>query len=285
MTIKADWLDVAKVLETGGLASHDARQCRELLVRAHDNWFNADQNTFEILEIERAYTSDVRAVKPFKFVVDLYVRVLEPTPPMKKAGIDRGALGLIDWKTSGYNFSTYYGRDKFDTYYRQSKQAHNYLGASVYASLDAEFIIFRGISKDPLGGVHQLMVKRGVRCWSDLKDDIDNSTALVESLLKTRPLGPWFKNAPEACSKWGVQCPYYGDCQVKGEDLALPVVVPPHLSFSSIQTLSSCPERWRRDRLEYEDKILDEGSDASRLGSAFHLGMAALYTQLKKGAA
>ena len=283
--MQVDWTRVAEAIEVCGASSFEARAAREMVATAYDTWFAEDSESFEILSVEEPRLFQHAAFptpqdKPFKFVLDLHVRLIKVPAWLKlqKPAVAPGDHLVIDWKTTGYNFSSSYGRDKFTTTYRQSAQWRYYM-----AALDpTPAFLYRGISKEPKGGTHQLYIPAAFdhANYDALVNALQQTGRVLDNMVADWPLGPW-PLVPDSCQKWGRPCPHLATCQTKPDHPRNPVIIPPHLSFSSMQAFWTCPERYRRDRLEGVE-TMDDGTEASRTGTATHAGLAALYLQLKE---
>lgn len=278
--ISVDWQRVADALLPVDANSIDMRAVREMIEVAHDEWFADDAQNLLIEAVEQTHL--LPGNPPYKYIVDLQGTVLRTSKWMDKRGIKVGHRFIMDFKTSPYNFDGSYGRTKFVESYSGSRQPVYYMAAQ-----PVDFFWFRGISKEPRGGTHEFVLwpqKEGRQGEERLllEDDLASVWAQINHLNTERPGGPWHKNLPDACRKYGMLCPHHKACTgPRSEDPSIgrPFEMPAHLSFSSIQAFTSCQDRYRRDRLINIENV-DEGSEASRIGTAFHLGIAALYSQL-----
>lgn len=266
-----DRLDRANAfLKSKELSYLDDRVVRELIGETVEEWLEYDLETFDIIGTEIEYIIPTSFI-PFKMIVDLELRIKKLNPQLAKLGLKEGDLGRLDWKTSAMNFSNYYGVAKFKEVYKDSFQWKLY---SELPDEKAKFFIYRGISKVPEGGNTQLILIPHEDMEAECLNYIRQGRNAILSQYG-EPL-PWYKRMPEGCSSYGVECPYLKTCKLGTP--AVYLIDPPPMergSFSSFSSFWTCPERWRRDRLEIDAD--DDTNDATKLGKLFHEVIAVVY--------
>lgn len=267
--------ELEEPLKKFNLAITDERDVRELLYETILRWYEEDQETFDIVAVEQLKLVDTPAGK-YKFIVDLVVRIKKPNAKMVKLGIKEGDLAILDWKTTGLNLSNSYGIKKFAATYNNSFQWKTYL---TYFPAEVKLFIYRGISKEIGGETTEVYLKPFEGMADECHTWLKNAKAVLDSQIGSD--GPWLKIMPDGCAKF--ECPYPATCQQgTPAEYLVQIKAKPHQSFSAITTLLTCPERFRRDRLVQGDDADDLGTDAARVGKAFHALIAIIYSKLIK---
>jgi len=186
-----------------------------------------------------------------------------------------------DWKTTGGRVFSTDNKDGSGPQFSgtvNSQWKERYLDSwqgKIYArAAGARLMEYRGISQ--LREYASLILAFEEHQIQEVDEYVVGASAIYNSLLDSG-LQVWPRRMPKSCGNWGRDCQFK-----KNQDCILytmPKGVPPRrdLSFSSIEQLYECPEKFRRMSL---DKGLDDGTDASRFGEAVHRGIASSHSQL-----
>ena len=269
-----DWQQVSDTIDAAKLTHReDVRTVKECVLAAYTRWYDQDAATLDVLSLEAEETRlvDASPFKPFKYVLDMYAQVRVDVPRTK---IRAGQYIICDYKTTAYDLSTAYGKQKFRESYGGGKQHHYYKSARP----EADWFWYRGVSKAHQGGTCDLLIP--LRRTDYLSSDYEAAQAARAALIDSQSAW-WYRNF-DACQDYGHTCPHFEACRQTHVPTSAPLVVPAHLSHSQISSFWTCAERYKRDRL-VGSRDLGGESDASLIGTAFHSAMHTLYTSLLEG--
>lgn len=177
-----------------------------------------------------------------------------------------GKRMIVDWKTRNGELDTRWRTRLIDSW--QWK---------MYAAMTGATIVnYRGVSRREGSPPREIILA----VPQTVAEEVD---VFATQLIKTREnliqlgLSPWPRNMPDACREGtAYECPFKLDC----DNYSMPMFTPLSkvMSYTEFHRFMECPELSRR--MQVEAPGVDE-TEASNIGSGFHSGMAALYTQLK----
>lgn len=224
-----------------------------------------DMAAFEILGVEKAGEYGPGKTK---YIIDLLLRV-------KKDAIkpycdySEGTLLVVDWKSTANHVD-----DNWRRKYIRSWQSRIYCVAE-----DALLAEYRGVSwytDPPLAGEHEtkaLLLEMPATNKQEVDEYLAGAEAMAASLS---PLEVYPRKIPKACGAWGRDCQFLNDCI--SYTMPRQKLDNPQLSFSSIENLFECPEKYRRLKISKDE----ETGSSLTVGQALHRGMAEVYTQLQQ---
>lgn len=279
-----DWEAVGAAHRSVKLPEHDYKALALMTSRAAARWVPGDLG--KIGDVEQRFlvtvpehedqqvthycraTKDLEVelqcsgVSMFKGFVDLTL-----DDPAENANED--VLTVVDWKTTSDVGPQW--RERL----QHSWQAKLYCWAH-----SAQRFVFRGVERN--GRTAEVVIEwpiynefgRLAFCDADAENHVRQAFATRAAQSRSNH---WTMHTPWACRAYGRQCEHYGHCTNNTAPRGPGPTGP--LSYSSIETLLLCPERYRLDALLVQESSED---DRTALGSAFHQGMAELYGQLKR---
>lgn len=176
---------------------------------------------------------------------------------------------VVDWKTAGDVGPAW--RDRL----QHSWQAKLYCWAN-----QSPRCVFRGVQRD--GRTAEVVVEwpvlspvTGNVAFND--SDAEQYVRSAFAIRESQTSAPWARAMPHACNAFGRPCEHLPMCNENTHPGGIPSGP---LSYSGIETMLLCPERYRLGKLL---AVADEDTDArTALGRAFHSGMEALYQQLAR---
>jgi hypothetical protein len=269
---RVDWDQVKAAIlqvEDGQLElnSVDFEMASGMIYDAAAHWIPLDMAGLNIVGLEKF---GVYGAFDTKYVIDILATT-------KADGIKPycdypdGTPIVIDWKSAAGNL---------DQYWRK-RYLRSWQGRIYSAATNAPLVEYRGVSQlqdpeNPIQGAHQtksLIVEMPASNKEQVDIHVEGLNRIAEALL---PLEIYPQNAPKACKEgdreW--ECPFLGDCQTFTMPRKRLEVV--QLSHSRMQHIFECPEKYRRMKLGDGDG----GNSYSILGTAFHRGIANLYSQI-----
>lgn len=145
-----------------------------------------------------------------------------------------------------------------------------------------DLFFYRGVRRPTkFGGevdFRELIIEVPNHNYQEATEDIVGKMTARKALI-TAGLEVWPRNMPSACYEFGRVCPYFDDCDTYTMPRRV-VDIEKEMSYSRLKVFASCPERHRRDLLNSIDGIDDDENENTIFGSAFHRGMAELYSQV-----
>jgi len=255
---EVDWVTVTLLInENDDLAPWEQEEVLVSVIKAAERWLEEDTKGWTIGAIEQE-----RFSHPLKGIIDLSLI------NKKEGGINK----VVDWKSTSKFTSTWSSR------YLHSWQASLYQTLELCFSTPREFV-YRGIAKD--GYLKELIVPLTPETFEEAMEYVDTSWEGFE-LLKEGP-STWPRRKPHACTKYGRECEFIGEC-LKDEKQRegyheMPSVN--HLSFSSLETFWDCPEKFRLQKL-FPSQDGDSEPFAFKYGKALHAAMAEVYGQARQ---
>lgn len=267
-----DWESVVGDIQATGIKQCDAPLAANMVLKALKRWGPTDldgllidrvESRFLLVEQPNGYRSHLDVTsdesrahghRSLKGFVDL-------------SGVDgEGRRVVIDWKTVGTI-----------TPEKQSAQRASWQGPIYAYATGADKIVYRLLQRDERA-VEIRLDWPTVGCNNkDVERHITQCLDLRESLLAH---GTWIQHKPYACNAYGRPCPHFEPCAVYNAPTRVEKNLGP-LSYSGMETLLLCPERYRRDALTPETESSDR-NDATDLGTALHAGVANVWRQLSK---
>jgi hypothetical protein len=255
-------LDLDKVAEEiartepGELAlpQYDFADAKRAVWLAGETWVPVDILEFKIEGLESRFSSPISGVKDMTGIIkgNGFAKELEPFT---------GRKFVLDWKTTRTALDAEWERRQIDSW--QWK---------IYAAQEeADVFIYRGISRN--GKTREIVLKVPDTNRDNVRDYIRGVGNIRDSLVS---LAVYPRHMPYACNAYGRECPFYGDCS-EGR-MPLKIIEPKTLSYTSMETLLLCPEKYRRS-------VMTPGAndnDDNLFGKAVHRGLAELYRQVKE---
>jgi hypothetical protein len=203
-----------------------------------------------------------------KYVIDVLAEIIEdPIAPYNKYPV--GTKVILDWKTAMGNLDS-----NWSNKYKQSWQGRIYA-----AAVAAPLIEYRGISQtkdsdDPVQGLYQTKSVPMAVPETNTEQVDEYLFGIQRQVDAYAQLEVYPRRMPKSCGAWGRDCEFKEDCKnytMPRQRLEMGL----QLSFSRIEQLHECPEKYRRMRLQKE-----RSNEGVIIGLAVHRGMANAYSQL-----
>lgn len=234
--------------------SYEFAETKEMIWAASEKWLANDLATLENVSTESLF----HQTELCRYLTRGYIDISGRFAHGEKAG----RVLVVDWKTS-----------ESDLDLTWQKRLVGSLQWKLYAYvMGASYISYRGVNRKckcrevqievPAWGIAGI-VERQFRM---IGDQIHN---LVDEAV-------WPMKMPSACGAYNSTCQFLSDCEsdtMPRFNLDERNIT---LSYSGIERFLLCPEKFRRLA---QATVSDEGTDATRLGSAFHRGMEEVYKQ------
>ena len=239
------------------LLAHDYEDVKLMLWAAAEKWLLPDLQTLSVsslgLEEEFLLPFGGYPVRGFLDLRGSYRR-----------GIDRGKVVVVDWKTASGELDIAWQSRLVD-----SKQWRLYSQVPP----GADFISYRGVNTK--GKTREVYID--LAAVSGVREDVDNYFGGVGDMLRVlAPRDIWPMNRPSACGQYGQTCPFTTDCANGTQPRYLLPAEEITLSYSGASRFLTCPEKYRR--MKHAEHGID-GTDATRLGNAFHNGAEEIWRQ------
>lgn len=247
------------------MADYEFASAKELVYLAAETWLQRDVHDLAISGIETEYikTLPQTGAQKWKMILDLQGTLNGKLNVSKKYA---GKKAVIDWKTSSGQL------DKvWENRLLSSWQWRMYLYFT-----DADLMIYRGLNRE--GKTRELWIDRPANLEEDLIPQLQGVMAQRAALVASG-LEVWPRKMPMACGSYGRECPYIEDCNALTMPRAL-IPIDKTLSYSGMDKLLTCPERYRRSVIE--DRSSSESTEESNFGVRVHAGLAELWGQANK---
>lgn len=265
-------LDETKITDaivgTASISEVEFSDAKLLVYGAAGRWLIRDLEDFQITAVEQEFRTE--GEYPIKGFLDIQgiVRDLPGTNGFKELA---GKKLSVDWKTSK--------RDLDATWADRLIQSWQY---KIYAwAHDLSLFAYRGIKRP--AGVSDPVRFREINLIIP-SYNAEEVQAFIKTIYQARRMYTdgkftiWAQNRPEACTTYGRECEFLEDCQ--GYTMPREALLDKVLSYSSIKTFQSCPERHRRVTLLAQESDEEVGSTPETIfGQLVHRGLAAVYEQ------
>lgn len=200
--------------------------------------------------------------------------------------------GVGEWKTSSGRESA----EQWEGKAHYSNQARLYLWMARKLGIIPEgkrlCYISRAVTKDPSPRHYTTdVVQVSEEELSHLYTSVYHKIEYILHLMKLNSKGPWHKNQPHECYRWGMKyvCGYRPICD-GGEQPPTLVPAVPHLEIqkedayvfthSTLEQFQACEEQYRLNGLV---GIAEPPNMAQQIGVVFHHGVAEMYRIIKEG--
>lgn len=272
-----DLLNLDRVVEavtSTGLKQCDLADCVSMILKAIKKWGPSDYETLTVDAIEQRFLL-VESVPggPFLYFPDISSdgsrsyghRAFKGF--LDLAGARALPSGLIqrevtDWKTAGTIDAAQQDRLRF-----------SWQGKLYSYAYQADVMVYRTVNREGRAVELRLDWPRSTWYPKDVERYMRQTLDFRDSQLKD---ATWIQHAPYACNAYGRACRHVDGCIRHNNLVQVETELRP-LSHSSAETLLLCPERYRRD----QQFPIDDRSDETDLGKAFHAGVACAWQQIK----
>lgn len=265
------------IQEVEGLSLSNIAEVGDMVERALKLWLPADLERLEVHGIEKTYLFGDE-----KGIIDLW-------------GYDRedGIACVIDWKSrmggvnDGWLWRTTHNLEQRVGYVRgllSTKAGYD----RAWNELPVRATVRMVFSESP-PRAHSIRVEaedldahQATQYWNAWERDLESKIGYAH---------PWPKRMPEGCRPFGprYECEFMPECEGKEEmpviDTTTEALIAQntHRSYSSTAEFKRCPERLRRLRIKRQVARVEDDIEIHRdVGSAFHLAVAEIYSQLFK---
>jgi len=245
----------------------EVNNIHEMVESAARHWLPRDLVELNIGAIEEKATFPLDRDTTIKGYIDI---VAQMRGTMKPFSDYKDKIIIIDWKTRDGELDQRWRERLIDSW--QWK---------IYSTLvpGTAVVSYRGVSrrcgndgcgtKEVLLGVHRT-------CHEEVIEQC-NGLIRERNVLIERGLPVWPRNMPDACFKYGYECPFKQDC----DKYTMPRFVPNsgrEMSYTSFGYFMRCPEFSRR----MEGDPGADDTEESNIGGGFHRCIAEVYRQVKE---
>jgi len=252
-----DWSKVEQAVLTNPdgseaqLLSYDYEDVKAMIFAAAEKWLGRDLAQLTNVQTEQEFRSTNLCRYPVRGFIDLN--------GIYAGGELRGKRLVADWKTSEGELDINWQNRLFGSFQWP-----------LYArELNADFFSYRGISRKCKTREVFIEVPRFAIT------QVERQFRLVGEQIHATATEPvWSMKKPSSCGAYNSVCQFLNECQTDTMPQYGLVEEEISLSYSGMDRFQLCPEKFRRVA-----KTTDEGTDSTRLGSAFHRGIEEVYRQ------
>jgi len=268
---RINWSKVQTAIQdVEGLTLSSIAEVGDMVDRALKLWLPADIARLEVRGIERTFLHSDE-----KGVIDLL-------------GYDREdeIACVIDWKSrrgginDGWVWRNTHALEQRVNYARALLSATPWFGLPIRATLRMVFSEATPQANSIRVDEAMLESHRPSSMWREWERDLEKNLGYAT---------PWPRRMPEGCRPFGprYECEFMPECSGRALmpeiDVGTEALIAgsTHRSYSSTSEFKRCPERLRRLRIKRQVARVEDDIEIHRdIGSAFHLAMAEIYSQV-----
>lgn len=275
LLVALDFDKIVEAIHTVKLKQDDYRDCAAMVLKAIKKWGPGDYLGLAIDGLEQRFAVEFPRVEFGKhqiFVPHVGASSEESNsygPRSVKGFVDLTGIKVgttvrkvIDWKTTG-SISTD----------QQDRVRHSWQGKLYGCVYQAQQVEFRSIQRDCRATELRYEWPSQSYCDIDVCEHFGKALDLRETF---RHQYKWLQHAPSACGAYGRDCPHKDLCLVHNQAPRKQIDLRP-FSYSGSETFLLCPEKYRLNTVLQTN----DSNDETDLGSAFHVGVAEAWGQIK----